>query len=162
MGPGELGLGGGAGVDTEALGSQGALLGGKEHGFFGRVSQAEPGEEADDQGGGALDDKDPLPAQEAALAVELGDAVGEDAAKGAAEGGHGEPEAIAGSELGAGVESRDHEDDAGDETRLGEAEEEAGGEEAAVVLDSGHGHHDGAPDDHDDGDPQLGADFLEL
>lgn len=49
----------------------------------------------------------------------------------------------------------------GEETGFGDAEEETGDEEAVVALHDAHQGHDGAPGDHDEGQPPAGAQFLE-
>lgn len=51
--------------------------------------------------------------------------------------------------------------DTGEETGLGETEEDADGEKAAVGGDGGGTDSDDAPGDHDAGDPAVGGEVLE-
>lgn len=145
---------------AEALDGEGALLGGEPSGGLGVVREHEPDHDADDDGGDALEDEEPLPTREATLAVEEGDARGEETAKGAGDGDGGGEDGHAGGALLGFVPEAEVHHDTGEETGLGEAEHDADGEETAVGCAGGGADGDDAPGDHDAGDPLGGGEVL--
>ncbi|TKW48863.1 hypothetical protein CTA1_11173 [Colletotrichum tanaceti] len=150
---------------AEALDGEGPLLGRQPGGRLRVVGQHEPDHDADDDGGDSFlrtnQDEEPLPTGEAALAVEEGDARGEEAAKGAGDGDGGGKDGHAGGALLGLVPEAEVHHDAREEAGLGEAEHDADGEEAAVGGDGGGADGDDAPRDHDAGDPLGGGEVLE-
>lgn len=148
-------------VGAEALDGEGALLGGEPGGGLRVVGQHEPDHDADDDGGDALEDEEPLPAGEAALVVEEGDARGEEAAEGAGDGDGGGEDGHAGRALFGLVPEAEIHHDTREEAGLGETEHDADGKEAAVGRAGGGADGDDAPGDHDAGDPLGGGEVLE-
>ncbi|GJD04251.1 hypothetical protein ColKHC_13076 [Colletotrichum higginsianum] len=138
-----------------------AVVRGEEAGVLGPVEDHPPAEDADEDGGQALDDEDPSPAGLAADAVHGGDGGGEQAAEGAGEGGGGEEDGGTDADLGALVPAREVIVDAGEEAGLGDAEEPAGGEQAGEVGAEAHERHDGAPGDDDAGEEEARRQALE-
>ncbi|KAJ6442610.1 LOW QUALITY PROTEIN: feruloyl esterase [Purpureocillium lavendulum] len=151
---------------------------------LGVVGQQEPDEDGGDDGGDALEDEEPAPAREAAGLVHVADAVRDGAAKGARErrrredGGHAD-----GALLGA-VPERQVVDEAGEEacatfgedaglegqrqgqrqlrrTGFKHAQQEAHDGDGRVVARAAQAHGDGAPRQHEEGDPAAGAQALE-
>lgn len=154
-----VGHGGGKGPET--LDGKGTLLGGEPGGRLGVVGEHEPDEDADEDGGDALEDEEPLPAREPGLAVEEADARGEKAAKRARDGdGRGKDGHPGRALLGLVPEAQVHHNTR-EEAGLGEPEKHTAGEQAPVGGDGGGADGDDAPGDHDAGDPAAGGEVLE-
>ncbi len=129
---------------------EGLVRRGEVVGVGGVVGEDEEGGEAEDEGGEALDDHDPAPAAEAGDAVHEADGVGEEAARGAGEGGADEEVGDAQGEFLLGVEEGQVDGHAGEEAAFNEAEEEAACDKGVVVVaEAGQGGDD-APE-HGDG-----------
>lgn len=152
---------GGLFVGGEAARDAGFVVGGEEAGFGGEVVHHPEGGDGDDDGGQAFDDEDPGPAVEAAEAGHFGDCGGEEPAEGAGDGGRGEEDGGADAEFSASVPAGEVVVYAGKETGFGETEEETGGHEAVVVFAEAHEGHAETPEDHDDGEVDVGAHAFE-
>lgn len=134
-------------VLTEAEEDASAVLGGEKLGLGGEVVDEPKGHDGDDDGDGALDDEDPRPAGAVGEAVHVLDGGGEQAAKGAGDGGSGEEDGGAHAKLAALVPAGQVVVDAGEETSLGHAQEPTGGHQLGPVVDEAHADHGGTPKD---------------
>ncbi|ODA76191.1 hypothetical protein RJ55_08475 [Drechmeria coniospora] len=140
---------------------QGLFVLGQEVGRRGVVGQRKVRHDAEDDARQALDDEDPAPAGEPPQAGHVADAVGEEAAQGAGDGGADEEVADAQRELVLGVEKGQVEGEAGEEAGLDDAEQKPAGDEAGVRLDEPGEGGDDAPGDGDEGDPAARGEALE-
>ena len=139
-----------------------SLLGWRQIVGVARVVGEDPeGGDAEDEGGQALDDHDPAPAAQAGDAVHVADGVGEEAARGPGQGGADEEVGDAQGQFLFRVEEGQVDSHAGEETAFDEAEEEAAGDEGAVVVAEAGQSRDDAPDRGDEGDPAGGAEFFD-
>lgn len=89
--------------------------------------------------------------------LHLSDSVGENSAKSTSHGGSTEEQSVAESELVSSVPERQEIDRSREQSTLCHTQEEASSKQSSSRVDSGHGHHDRAPDQHDDGNPDTGA-----
>ena len=94
---------------------------------------------------------------EAGHAVHQVDESGEETSKGAGSGGGGEEEGDSETNLVSLVPLGEVERYTGEETGLGDTQEETGDEETFKVFHETHTGHDDTPADHDGGDPQRGS-----
>jgi len=104
--------------------------------------------------------KNPRPGRQSTNTIHLGNASGQDAAKGASKRGGGEKQRHPEPALVSAVPLRDVVVDAWEETALKQAKEDACGEQAGVVLDKALADHTGGPADHDEGQPDGWPDAL--
>lgn len=125
------------------------------------VGEREVGDDAEDDAGDALDDHDPAPAGHALDAVHVADAVGEQAAEGAGDGGADEEVADAQGELVLCVEEGQVDVEAREQASLDDAEEQAAGDEGAVGVDEAGEGGDDPPRHGDEGDPAARGEELE-
>jgi hypothetical protein len=116
---------------------------------------------ADDDGDQALQDEDPRPPGFAGDAVHLRDRGGEQAAKGARNGGGGEEDGGAHTELGALVPAAEIVIDAGEQTRLGQTEKPARRRQSREIGHQAHERHTDAPGEHDGWDEDAGTPAFE-
>lgn len=117
--------------------------------------------ESKQTGGDTLEDKEPLPRQESADAVHVGDADRDKAAghSGNTETSERDSHALATFLLG--VPEREVVRNTGQETGFGDTEEEAGGHGAREAVDGSLREDNGAPGKHDTGKPFGRRHFLE-
>lgn len=133
----------------------------QERGLVGEVEDHPKRRDADQDGREPFEDEDPSPPALAADPAHVPDRGREQATEGARDGGGGEEDGGADAELVPLVPAGEVVVDAGEQAGLGEPEEEARGHEALEVVDEPHGRHANAPEDHDDGDEDAGAEALE-
>ena len=140
----------------------GFFLGGQPLGVCRPVLQVVVEDDAQDTGGWALDEKQPLPAVQAVDAIHV---LQDGAAQGAGYDGHahdgGQKDGDHPAAAGRGVPVGEVEDDAGEKARLERAQQKAGHVELHGRGDPGHGGGDDAPDHHDAHQGLAGADFLQ-
>ncbi len=154
-----LGVAGGVLVDVaeDPL----ALVFAEPFGLGGSVREKKVEGDAEKDGGHAFDEKEPLPAAKAELAVEVEERAGDESHEGGAE-GQGDVEAADGAGAQLGREPlHEVEDDSGEEAGLGHAEEEAHGVELRWSADEEHADGEQAPGDHDAGEPAACAEAIE-
>lgn len=140
---------------------EGALGRGEEVGSLGVVGEGEVGDDAEEGAGDALYDQDPAPAAHARQAVHVADAVGQQPAQRARDGGAHEQVADPQGQLVLGVEEGEVDVEAREQTRLEGAQKQPAGEQARVRLDQPHAGGDDAPADGDEGDPAARREELE-
>ena len=135
-----------------------ALRGREPVGVRGAIGQVAERDEAEPDRRQALQEEEPLPARQPAQAAELLEDLARDRpAHHARDRGRGH-EARHGARLLGGREPvREVEDHAGEEARLGGAEEETEGVEARHAAHEHHGRRDDAPGDHDARHPHARA-----
>ena len=129
--------------------------------LFRPVGQIEPGDDAEQHRGDALDDEQPLPAPQAHHAVEPEQQARD---RRADHGGNGNGDGEGGEEPRAifrRIPVGQIENDAGEEAGFRHAEQEAQHVEAHLAADGRHQRRDDAPGHHDAGDPAAGAEFLQ-
>lgn len=137
-----------------------ALSVAEELGSVGVVVHDEEGHDSEAESDETLEDEDPGPAVETTNTVHLHDAAGQETTKGTSSSGSGEEDGHAETALVALVPHGDVVGDTGEETTLSETESHASSQETAKVVDSTHDTGHGGPDDHDEGDPDGGAESL--
>lgn len=138
-------LGAAGAGDEDAVRHEGALGGGEERGRGDAVWEAEEEHKGPEEGRDPQDDVHPLPWAQGRL--DVSDPVGEQARDESADRVPGEPDACAHGHLVARVPGRGDEHEGRRDGRLGDAEEEPHGEEAAVVDAGGREGDDGAPEE---------------
>lgn len=148
-----------AALDAEPLDGDVALPAPEE--LLRVVGQEDQHQEGRQARRGALDDEQPSPGRQAAGAVHVADGVGDGAAKGAGEGGAGEDEGDAHAALVGAVPEGQVVDEAREEAGLEDAEQEADGGGGGEGVHGAEAHGDGAPREHEEGEPARGAQLLE-
>lgn len=123
-----------------------------------KIRNHKKGPQPNPDGRHALQDENPLPARLALGAVHEVDAGGQEGPKGAGERDGVEEDGVAAQGLLGAVPHGEEVGAAGEDASLGEAEEEADGEEAGVVFDEAVAQEDDAEGDEAAGD--CGGGFL--
>jgi hypothetical protein len=116
---------------------------------------------ADNDGDNALEDEDPRPPGQATYAIHLRDGGGEKTAKGASDGGGGEEDCGPHAEFRAFVPATQIIVHTRKQARLSQTQEPARSGEPRKILHQAHERHAQAPREHDGGDKDRGAEFLE-
>lgn len=127
---------------------------------LGTVSEGDVGNESKNAGDDALNGENHAPRGQAAKALELEDAGGEETTEGTGHGSHDDVETETEGELGTAVPSREIVGDAGKHTSLESTEEEANTGGLGEVVDESHGDGKTTEAEGDGGDEPAGAKVL--
>lgn len=159
---GDLALNGGVAlVDAETGDDVGALLLGEPLRIFWERWQEEEECECDEAGEEALKDEDPSPSSETVDVVHLSDSRSQETAKCTGEGGGGEEEGISLLCFLALIPHTDEVEASREHASLGDTEEEASDENAAVVLCKALAHCYETEGEHAAGEPETWGELLE-